>query len=232
VTGGFLAAPGDLSSTSPRSLSPDSDISFARRVVELVEIIEDIGLSLGLNPGTPEEESYRIDGGPDLRIGLRAATRTVSQVHFLLRYGDDAGDVWDALSRAARRSSVNLPDSVVSFDTELDLDVEGSDDDEESPGAGGSWQTLRRLITLVNDGEGVRIDERMARSAIKVYALWNRLCHRTNLRNATSADIAHDAGDVGDLLPEGLNQDRATWERIVESSLHLGMWSADALPPG
>ena len=64
----------------------------------------------------------------------------------------------------------------------------------------------------------------MARSATKVYALRNKLCHSSNLRSARPPDIAHDAGDVGDMFPDELNQDHTTWEHIVRCFRVPGSW--------
>ncbi|KAJ5801788.1 uncharacterized protein N7518_003856 [Penicillium psychrosexuale] len=52
-----------------------------------------------------------------------------------------------------------------------------------------------------------------------------------SLWSARLSNIARDAGDVGDMLPDELNQDRATWERIVRSFGGLGSWMADARLP-
>ncbi|KAI2707776.1 hypothetical protein CBS147332_6834 [Penicillium roqueforti] len=73
----------------------------------------------------------------------------------------------------SRPSKMPLPDTVVAFDAELDI---GEEDQavEESSGPPGAWQILRRLVDLLNNRDGIQIDESMARSAIKAYALRNK----------------------------------------------------------
>ncbi|KAJ5433819.1 hypothetical protein N7491_004414 [Penicillium cf. griseofulvum] len=229
---GFFAAADDLSSSAPSLPSPTSDGSFAPRVDGLTQIIAAIGLPIGRDLGTPSELPFGDDGGPDRRAEVSVAAETVRQVQFLLRYGDYAGMVRNVLRRISRLSDTPLPDSVASFDAELDVAEEDQDDDEEFPGSPGAWQILSRLVDLLNNREEIRIDKPMARSAIKVYALRNKLCHSSNLRSATSPDIACDVGDVGGMLPDELNQDQATWERIVRSFGDLRSWMADAPLPG
>lgn len=212
--------------------SPSSDGSFAQRVDGLTEILAVIGRPIGRSSGGPDELSFGDDGGPDRGAELRAAAETARQVQFLLRYGDYAGLLWNVLRRISQLSNRPLPNSVASFDDDLGDEYEDQDDDEELSGAVGPWQNLRRLITLLDNEEGIRIDERMARSAIKVYALRNELCHSSNFRSAQQPDIVNDTRDVERLLPDELNQDRATWERIVRSSGDLRRWLADAPHPG
>ncbi|KAI2721072.1 hypothetical protein DTO006G1_2041 [Penicillium roqueforti] len=228
---GFFAAVGDSSSSAPSSSSPTSDGSFAPRVDGLTQVITAIGLTFGRESGSPDELSFGDDGGPDRGAEVSVAAETVRQVRFLLRYGDYAGMVWNVLRRISRLSNTPLPDTVVAFDPELDI---GEEDQavEELSGPPGAWQILRRLVDLLNNREGIQIDESMARSAIKAYVLRNKLCHSSNLRGKCPRDIARDAGKLGDVLPDELHQDRATWERIVRSFGDLRSWMADAPLPG
>ncbi|KAI2753377.1 hypothetical protein CBS147339_1318 [Penicillium roqueforti] len=191
---GFFAAVGDSSSSAPSSSSPTSDGSFAPRVDGLTQVITAIGLTFGRESGSPDELSFGDDGGPDRGAEVSVAAETVRQVQFLLRYGDYAGMVWNVLRKISRLSNTPLPDTVVAFDAELDI---GEEDQavEELGGPPGAWQILRRLVDLLNNREGIQIDESMARSAIKAYALRNKLCHSSNLRDKCPPDIARDAGD-------------------------------------
>ncbi|CAG8178581.1 unnamed protein product [Penicillium olsonii] len=212
---GFFRPAGDVSSSSESS--PTSNSSFARQLGELVHLTADFESFIKGFDAKAAVRPFGDDGGPDGE-DVSAGTETVRKVQFLLQYGDYAGVIWNCLRRISRLSLKSLPDSVASFERDLERE-----DGQNSNGEGEMTSLLRDLVIRLRQDDA-RIDYRMARAAIRVYADRNQLCHNVRVRRANSADIIYDAREVERLLPDKLMNDRVTWERIARSCADLKAW--------
>lgn len=95
--------------------------------------------------------------------------------------------MWNAIRRISRTFNIPLPNFVIAFDKSLAEEEEGTFDAHEGVlDVGEAQHTLSRLAHFLNDEGEFRISEGMAGSAIRVYALRNKLCHRSDLRHANA----------------------------------------------